>query len=459
MAEPRFGFLQRVFRRGRKSREPQRESESYPRLIQLGQPRDMEHRPSFKPVARNLRYFSKTPFARRAMNTIKNPISQLDWEICPIDGVKTNKELDRQIEVATYCFDHPNHDDSFRTLIEQATEDLLHGAGAIEIQVGGDEDRPLWMWPVDGLSVQIYAGWNGNPNEARYFQTAGYGGLGNLSTAGISLRNDELIYMRPNPTTSDPFGTGPLEVAFMTISRLLGVEEFSGNVASNTRPSAMMHFEDMDDRSLNAFRSYWRNEVEAQGQTPIVGGKKANVVRLWPDGDTALYPLWKEFLIRELAASFDISPQNLSLERDVNRDTSEAGEDRDWDHAIKPHAHTLQSHLTREALHRRLGFHHLRFKWIGLDRDDELASAKIFQIYYDRNVVTPNDQRDKLGMQPSESQWANLNKADVDIAVSAARGAKVIDDDALGMVTDIQTPETVDRSEGVQPKTSGKGRK
>jgi hypothetical protein len=32
----------------------------------------------------------------------------------------------------------------------------LVGAAAIELQLGGDKLRPLWMFPVDGLSIQIY---------------------------------------------------------------------------------------------------------------------------------------------------------------------------------------------------------------------------------------------------------------------------------------------------------------
>ena len=60
-------------------------------------------------------------------------------------------------------------------MIEQLTEDILHGAGAVEMQVSGDENRPLWMWPVDGLTIQIYPLWDGNPSEPRYVQIIGYG--------------------------------------------------------------------------------------------------------------------------------------------------------------------------------------------------------------------------------------------------------------------------------------------
>jgi hypothetical protein len=31
------------------------------------------------------------------------------------------------------------------------------------------------MWPVDGLTIQIYSLWDGNPSEPRYVQIIGYG--------------------------------------------------------------------------------------------------------------------------------------------------------------------------------------------------------------------------------------------------------------------------------------------
>jgi phage portal protein BeeE len=309
-------------------------------------------------------------------------------------------------------------------------EDVMCGAGAIEMQVGADDLRPLWMWGVDGLSIQMFAGWDGSAREARYYQTQGYGGVGNLSQDGILLRNDELIYIKPNPTTANPFGTGPLEVAFLSVSRQLGVADFAGNLTSNSKPSTALQIKGADTDAILAFRSYWRNEIEAQGNMPILGGEDAQVMRLWPDGDKALYLEYQQWLVREIATAFDLSPQNFGVEADVNRNTAEVAEDRDWDAAIKPMARKFSAHLTREALHAKLGFYQLEHKFIGMDRSDEKATAEIYALYYDRNAITPNEQRDKLGLEPSKSQWADLTNADVKIATEAARSmATDLDDD------------------------------
>ena len=415
---------------GRRRKAPERHTEVTPTTFGFGRSRPAKQAVA-KPTARNLRAFAKTPYARRAINAIKNPIAMLEWEIVPIAGVTESPELKRQIEVATYCLANPNGDDSWRSLAEQVLEDTLIGAGAIETQMSGDPLRPLWMWPVDGLSIQVYPAWAGNADEARYAQAVGNGtqiGGGPL----VQLRDDELIYVRPNPTTSSPFGTGPLEVAFNSISRQIGVSEFAGNITTNARPSVFLNLgEGVDAPALAAFRAYWTNEIEGQGKTPIMGMKGGSVERLYPEGDSGLFLQWQEFLKTEIAIAFDLSPMNLGVERDVNRSTAQVGSDRDWDQAIKPRASELSSYITRHALHRRLGFYQLQMRFIGLDREDEKGAADTYGVEYENNAITPNEYRETRGRPPMVGPWGDMTSADVEIAMAAARGAAVVDDPAL----------------------------
>jgi hypothetical protein len=440
-----MGFLGSLFKglpftrnRGRRAKDPVRETRPYPQIMQLGL-RNNKQKYLYKPTPRNLRYFSHAPFARRAINAIKNPIKMLEWEIVPDDGIDLNSELEKQIELATTCFRHPNNDDSFMTFVEQITEDYLIGASATELQLGGDPNRPLWMYPVDGLSIQIYPAWTGQKNEPRYAQVVGYGtAFGGGVVA--ELRNDELMYIRPNGSSATPFGFGPLEIAFNTINNVLGVAEFAGRVASNQRPSVALDIgEGYTSNDLLEFRAYWINEIEGMGKVPILsmggsprqGDKNSrglSVHRLFPEGDSGMFLEYQQFLLRTLAAAFDLSPQNLGIEADVNRNTSEVAEDRDWNQAIKPTAIHLQEHLTREVLHGKLGFSQLGFRFKGLEREDELANAQIYKLRYEGNAITPNEYRERLGEPPSEGEWGDSNFADVTIATQAAKGAAQVKD-------------------------------
>jgi hypothetical protein len=186
------------------------------------------------------------------------------------------------------------------------------------------------------------------------------------------------------------------------------------------------------DAQLQAFRSYWTNEIEGQGKMPILSaGGEVKAIKLTADGDEALYLKWQEFLKTEIATAFDISPQNLGVERDVNRSTAEVAEDRDWDHAIKPWAGLLASHINRDTIEGRLGFSQIEFRFVGLDREDEVATSKIFETYYKSNVYTPNTILAKLGEPPADHAWGDMTYADTQIALNAARGAAEVDDPAL----------------------------
>jgi hypothetical protein len=419
--------------------------------MQVGQIR-MGERPAYKPQPKNLRYFSRTPHARRAINTIKNSIAQLGWEIVAKPGAPMTTELERQIQVCYTCFEHPNEDDSFSTFSELVIEDMMLGAGAVEQQLGASPDRPLWMWPVDGLSIQVFPFWDGSESDARYCQVLGYGSPGG-SFDYTHLRNDELIYLKPNPTTADPFGYGPLEVAFMTIGRLLGVADYAGLTSSNANPSTALWLGNIDQDALAAYRNYWRNEIEGQGRMPLLAGgdKEPQALPLKPEGDNGLYLKYQEILKAEIATAFDISPQNLGLERDINRNTAEVAEDRDIAQAIGPWGRKFAGQLSREAIQGRLGFSQIEFRFKGLDRDDEKESAEVFAIEYKSNAVTPNEYRARKGHPLSDSPWADLTYADMEIAVQAARGVSAISKTEGGQFDDTGSPAQPPQRPGDSP--------
>lgn len=386
-----------------------------------------------KPSLANLRYFSRTVYARRAINAIKKPISLLEWEIRPLPNIKESPELKRQIEIATNSFRHPNRQDSFHTLIELSIEDYcVFGAAVIEQQLSNSDDRPIWMWPVDAQSIRIYCNWQGGKTEPKYLQTLGYLNIG--IQQGINLTDDEIIYITENGSNETPYGFGAVEIAYNSISRLLGVGNYTGALASNANPQNIIFIEGADTATITAFRQYWTNLVEGQGQTPIIGGgQKLTIGKLTSGDDNALFIKFQEFLIREIASAFNLSPQNLGVTSDVNRSVGEVAEDRDWDQGIKPVAMTFARAFTREVLHKRLGFHQIEFCFKGLDREDELNLAKIYDTEYKSNAITPNEYREQRGLPPMDNDWGDKCFADMQIAVSAARGIKQVDDPDINL--------------------------
>ena len=389
-----------------------------------------------KPTPYNLRRFSETPIARRAINCIKDRIAGMRWRIQPRQGLSLESIPDgpARVRILTSNFECPNPDDSFRSLAEQVLEDIIVGGyGAIEVQVnsGWEEQSamlsgenphfsqrqgevghpqgagrtgtfaaPLTLWPVDGASIRMNIDWDGSPTSQRYLQVV------EQSNTQIKLDDDELIYIRLNPRTFTPFGLGRLEVAFETINAFLGAHRYAARLASNTVVQYALWLQDLTPEHHERLIRWWQDEIEGTGKVPILSVEsKPEVLRFGGGTDADLRLQWQEFLLRVVASAFDLPPFYLGVERDVNRSTAGEMNDMAFRQAIVPTARLLAEALTRNAIGKRLGWNDLEFVFAELDTSDPLEEAQIQQILLQNGVLTVNEVRRMRGLgEIGESQ-------------------------------------------------------
>jgi hypothetical protein len=266
---------------------PDRKTAPWPILTQLGQGARQavtQTLPKVSPF--NLRRFSEYPPARKAINSLCQPLLELNWVIRRIpdpsgpDPEPTAAER-RQIATATRVLTEPNADDSWRTFAEQVLEDLVVGGyGAIELVPHDDPERPVVLYPVDGQSIRLNANWAGDADEPRYSQALAYVGLSVGTHARVELRDDELIYLKLHARTHTPFGLGFLEVAFASVNAWLGAFEYAERRASNAVPNFGLFLgEHIGVDQVRQWRQYWQEQIEGYGQIPLVGGGPAPTLR------------------------------------------------------------------------------------------------------------------------------------------------------------------------------------
>ncbi len=389
-----------------------------------------------KPTPYNLRRFSETPIARRAINCIKDRIAGMRWRVQPRQGYSLEAIPDgaARVRLLTDNFDAPNPDDSFRSLAEQVLEDIIVGGyGAIEVQrnpaweissdffvttedterhrgsqnphpVGKSATRvgqpiarnlPLVLWPVDGASIRMNVDWDGSPHSQRYMQVTNQQG----AKSQIELDDDELIYIRLNPRTHTPFGLGRLEVAFETINAFLGAHRYASRLASNSVVQYALWLQDLTPEHHERLIRWWQDEIEGTGKVPILSAEsKPEVLRFGGGTDADLRLQWQEFLLRVVASAFDLPPFYLGVERDVNRSTAEEMNDMAFRQAIVPTARLLAESLTRDAIAKKLGWTDLEFVFAELDTTDPLEEAQIQQILLQNGVLTVNEVRRMRGL-------------------------------------------------------------
>jgi HK97 family phage portal protein len=351
-----------------------------------------------KPSPYNLRRFSETPVARRAINCIKDRIAGMRWRVQPRQGYALEALPDgaERVRILTDNFDAPNPDDSFRSLAEQVLEDVIVGGyGAIEVQATGDSSRPLVPRPVDGASIRMNIDWDGSPSGVRYMQVNDQSG----ANTQIKLDDDELIYIRLNPRTHTPFGLGRLEVAFETINSFLGAHRYASRLASNTVVQYALWLQDLTPEHHERLIRWWQDEIEGTGRVPILSVEsKPEVLRFGGGTDADLRLQWQEFLLRIIADAFDLPPFYLGVEADVNRSTAEEYNDLAFRQAIVPTARLLAEYLTRDAIAKKLGWTDLEFVFADVETTDPLEEAQIQQILLQTGVLTVNEVRRMRGL-------------------------------------------------------------
>jgi HK97 family phage portal protein len=356
-----------------------------------------------KPTPMNLRRFAETPVVRRAINVIKDRIAAMDWQVRVRRGVAPDEVAyaGRRLQTLRRTLEEPNDQDSFRTLIEQAIEDALTGGcAAIEMEPTGEAERAAMLWAVDGASIRVNPGWDGQPDAPRYAQVM----PGQPETSGIELRDDQLMYVRMNPRSFTPFGLGPLEVAFETVNQFLSAHRFAGKLAANSVAQYALWLNEATPAQHDRLIRWWQDEIEGTGRVPLISTvQKPEVLRFAQGTDADLRLAWQEFLIRMVANAFGLPPLLLGLESDVNRSTAAELADEAFRGAILPLAQLLAGHITRDLFAKCIGWREFEFVFNGLNARDEETELAVQVQLLQAGVLTVNEVRAMRGLGPLET--------------------------------------------------------
>lgn len=381
---------------GRKPKQPQRET-----LVVYDNgylPRGFATREKSMSKER-IRKFAKTPYCRRAINIIKNSVLSLPWVVEKIDNHDDNELLDNHIKIIENCLLNPNNSDTYRSLLGTAIEDILTGdCGAIEVCIGSDMQRPIWLYPVDGYSIKVATNFVTNPTDIKYIQN-------NNDGKEVKLQDQELIYLKMNDFSYTPLGLSPIESAFNIICYLLNAQSYASTVANNAIPKYLIDLgKDVDEQTLVKFRKYFNEEVYGKGEIPIVGGSdgvKTTVIA--GQTDENLYLKWQHFLISVIAYCFNIDPKRFNEGSQTDRSTVDEQRQNLFDEAIKPMAEMIAEHINKKVIGRLNLNNFIRFRYVYEDsesRKKERTDRVLNELNSD--ILTINEARILLGYDKLE---------------------------------------------------------
>lgn len=353
-----------------------------------------------KPTAANLRRMAEIPAARRAINCIKDRVACMDWriEVSPGAGTEGAEDRAERLQRLTAALRAPNDTDSFRTLIEPVIEDILVGGfGAVEIELrnSGDPEGPVRLWSVDGATIQVNVGWDGNPETPRYAQGKTNFGAGEQA----ALLDRELMYLKLNPRTHSAFGLGKVEVAFESINSFLTSHRYAGRLASNSTVQYALWLKDRTPEQHERLTRWWQEDVEGSGRVPVLSTEEPpQVIKLAGGTDAELRMQWQQFLLTMIANAFDLPAMLLGVTQDVNRTTAQEMADEAFQSAVVPLAKLIADHITRDVILKALGWSDLRFAWSELDSRDEAVEISIQMQLLNAGVLTVDEVRAMRGL-------------------------------------------------------------
>jgi hypothetical protein len=349
-------------------------------------------------------------------------------------------EQAQRIKIAKAIFNHPNNTESHQSELEMEIEDLcIMGASATELRLTLDPKRPLKMWPMDASTVRIFVSWSeSTPDLPHYAQMTGLQG----ERGAILFYDDEIMYIKDNPATDNPFGLGKLETAFQVVNDLLGVQRMSGMAGSDqTRKNWLWWEQPQTDEAFQIVRRHIQNELEGQAKVSLIGGmKKPDVLEITPVTIDDLLLPWHEMLIRMIANAFDMSAMALGIEHDVNRAVGDVLKDSDFRSAVVPMAKRIQEARTRKILHNKLGWYDLEYVFLSLDDPDLETKTDMNARMYSANALTPNEWRLSVGKQPLKSSFADLTQFE----------AMMLNQELMAQLTDQSAQKTFDRQQSAQ---------
>lgn len=352
------------------------------------------------PQLRNLA--DSSDLVRLAIETRKDQLCHLEWTIKPKDP---DKAADARCQQLTDFLAMPNREHEWATWLRMLLEDLLViDAPAVypRLTRGGDVYSLDLM---DGAMFKRIIGLDGRtpmPPDVAYQQVV-------KGMPATDYHRDELLYMPRNPRTNRLYGYSPVEQIIVTINialrrQLHKLQYYTDGSAPDLmiacpvdwQPEQIKAMQDTFDALLAG------NTGERRRTRFIPGGEKPYDVK-----EQALKDDFDEWLARIVCFCFSLPP--TAFVKQMNRATADTAQDVALEEGLAPLMQWVTS-MMNQLIWRWWKMPDLQFAWQTDTEVDHFTQAQIDQIYLQNNVVTPDEVRETMGMEPlTDEQREELN--------------------------------------------------
>jgi HK97 family phage portal protein len=346
----------------------------------------------------DLEALASVDLPRLCIETRKDQIEGLDWQIKPRDAKEATAEQQKRADALTDFWRAPNGHQPFASWLRKALENVLvYDAPAFEI-LRNRRGGIIGFDVVDGKTIKLLVDNTGRrPNApAPAFEQIIHG------RPWVLLTTDDMLYMPRNPRPGHNYGFSPVEQILTTINIVLRRQtmQLQHFTESNVPPGLLNAPDGWNPEQVKHFQEWFDS---------ILAGNTANRTRLVWGPAGAKYQAFKEapykdmfdeWLARVVTYAFSLPP-NAFVER-VNRATAQTAQEAALEEGLGPLMGWVQRFIGH-VIQTHLGHDDLEFAWSEQKELDPSEQGKILVGYVKDCIYTPNEARDALGLDPVDS--------------------------------------------------------
>lgn len=376
-------------------------------------PTDGQHRPrAFDfPVGQNLQYrprayeaigfaqlraFANVELVRLAIETRKDQIERLEWQVRPDPERKIRRaDAEDRIRAVSRFLRKPDGRNGFSTWMRMLMEDLMVlDAPAIERRwtVAG---KLAALEPVDGATIKVLIGDDGRVPlyPAPSYQQVIKGRIWN------DLTTRDLLYAPRNLRTSHVYGFGPVEQIIVTINTILQrqTQQLAYFTEGNVPQGLMNAPEGWNIDQIRQFQEWFDAKLSgnAAERAKTIWGPAGSKYTAFKD--SPIKDEFDEWLARVVCYCFSLPP--TPFVKQVNRATSEADAERALEEGLAP-LKLWAKRMMDTIIQDDLGYPDLEFAWISPEDIDPDVQSKIADRQLQRGAITLDEYRDRIGHDP-----------------------------------------------------------
>jgi hypothetical protein len=331
---------------------------------------------------------------RMAIETRKDQIEKLDWQIKPIDEKNAVKDADQRIKKLDKVWRRPDGDRPFASWLREALEDVLV-IDAPTFEVLKNRDGSVRGYDiVDGSTIKVLIDITGRRPvaPAPAYEQVIHGRPWRL------FSEDDLIYAPRNKRPGHVYGYSPVEQILMFINialrrQMTQLYWFSeGNL-----PQGFMNIPELNADQVARLQQYMDdrltgNLAERSKFMPLPYGAKWQAVKQPPLKDD-----FDEWLARVVMFCFSLPPDAFIRQR--ARAAAESARQSALEEGLAPLMIWVKR-LVDAEIQGRLGSPDLEFAWQEIKDTDPEIQNKIETQYVIRGMKTVDESRDALGLDP-----------------------------------------------------------